>query len=222
MVTQNTTRTSTAIADSGCTGHFLQVDSPCIDKIPTNNGLRVLLPDGSTIQASHTALLDLPDLPLAARQAHIFPQLKHNALISIAQFCDHGCTAVFTATSVRIFLDSKILIQGSRQSTTNLWTIDLQQQTTPPASKTETLNVGHAANSVYEMETKSDLVTYLHKCCYSPTTSGWLKAIKNGFFTTWPGLHARMRANTAAAVDKKHDGIHCDLEYVIFSCSSQN
>ncbi len=188
MVTQNTTRTSTAIADSGCTGHFLQVDSPCIDKIPTNNGLRVLLPDGSTIQASHTALLDLPDLPLAARQAHIFPQLKHNALISIAQFCDHGCTAVFTATSVRIFLDSKILIQGSRQSTTNLWTIDLQQQTTPPASKTETLNVGHAANSVYEMETKSDLVTYLHKCCYSPTTSGWLKAIKNGFFTTWPGL----------------------------------
>jgi hypothetical protein len=38
------------------------------------------------------------------------------------------------------------------------------------------------------METKADLVAYLHRCSYSPTTSGWLKAIKNGFFTTWPGL----------------------------------
>jgi hypothetical protein len=31
---------------------------------------------------------------------------------------------------------------------------------------------------MYEMTTKSDLVQYLHKCCFSPTTSGWLKAIK--------------------------------------------
>jgi hypothetical protein len=38
------------------------------------------------------------------------------------------------------------------------------------------------------METKADLVAYLHRCSYSPTTSGWLKAIKNVFFTTWPGL----------------------------------
>jgi hypothetical protein len=38
------------------------------------------------------------------------------------------------------------------------------------------------------METKADLVAYLHQCSYSPTTSGWFKAIKNGFFTTWPGL----------------------------------
>jgi hypothetical protein len=38
------------------------------------------------------------------------------------------------------------------------------------------------------METKADLVAYLHRCSYSPTPAGWLKAFKNGFFTTWPGL----------------------------------
>jgi hypothetical protein len=86
MVKNNTTCTSTAIADSGCIGHFLQVTSPCLNKTPTNNGLRVLLPDGSTIQATHTALLDMPNRPIAGRQAHIFPQLKHNALISISHF----------------------------------------------------------------------------------------------------------------------------------------
>jgi hypothetical protein len=186
MVTHNTTRTSTAIADSGCTGHFLQVDSPCLNKTPTSNGLRVLLPDGSTIQATHTALLDMPDLPIAARQGHIFPQLKHNALISISQFCDHGCTALFTSTDVQILVNSTTIICGSRQPATGLWTIDLDNQPKSPSSHERIL--GHAANSVYEMETKFDLVAYLHRCCYSPTTSGWLKAIKTGFFTTWPGL----------------------------------
>jgi hypothetical protein len=181
MVTHNTTRTSTAIADSGCTGHFLQVDSPCLNKTPTSNGLRVLLPDGSTIQATYTALLDMPNLPIAARQAHIFPQLKHKALISISQFCDHGCTALFTSTDVQILVNSTPIIRGSRQPT-----IDLDNQPKSPTSNERIL--GHAANSVYKMETKADLVTYLHQCCYSPTTSGWLKAIKNGFFTTWPGL----------------------------------
>jgi hypothetical protein len=128
MVTNNTARTSNAIADSGCTGHFLQVNSPCLNRTPTSNGLRVLLPDGSTIQATHTALLDMPNLPLAARQAHIFPQLKHNGLISISQFCDLGCTALFTSTDVQILVNSTTIIRGSRQPTTGLWTIDLNNQ----------------------------------------------------------------------------------------------
>jgi hypothetical protein len=66
MVTNNTTRTSTAITDSGCTGHFLQANSPCLNKTPTSNGIRVLLPNGSTIQATHTALLGMPNLLIAA------------------------------------------------------------------------------------------------------------------------------------------------------------
>jgi hypothetical protein len=71
MVTNNTTRTSTAIANSGYTRHFLQVNSPCLNKTPTSNGLGVLLPDGSTIQATHMALLDRPNLPIPVHQAHI-------------------------------------------------------------------------------------------------------------------------------------------------------
>jgi hypothetical protein len=85
-------------------------------------------------------------------------------------------------------VNSTTIIGGSRQSTNGLWTIDHDNQTKSPTSNKQIL--GHAANSVYEMETKADLVAYLHvhRCSYSPTTSGWLKAIQNRFFTTWPGL----------------------------------
>jgi hypothetical protein len=121
----------------------------------------------------------MPYLPIAARQAHIFPQLKHNALISISQFCDHGCTALFTSTDVQILVNSTTIIRGSWQPTTGLWTIDLDNQPNLPNSSKRIL--GHASNSVYEMETKANLVAYLHRCSYSPTTYGWLKAIKNGF-----------------------------------------
>jgi hypothetical protein len=58
------------------------------------------------------------------------------------------------------------------------------------------------------METKSGLAAYLHQCCYSPTTSGWLKAIKNGYFTTWPGLDENILQNNlpmSAAIIKGHE-----------------
>ena len=38
-----------AIADSGTTGHFLQMDSICEDKKRTSDGICVQLPDGSSI-----------------------------------------------------------------------------------------------------------------------------------------------------------------------------
>jgi hypothetical protein len=150
MVKNNTTpRTSTAIADSGCTGHFLQINSSCLNKTPTSNRLCVLLPDGKNIQATHTALVNMPDLPIAAGQAHIFPQLKHNALSSFSQFCDHGCTALLTSTDIQILVNSTTIIRGSRKQTTGLWTIDLGNQPKSPTSNERILG-----------ETKANLWEY--------------------------------------------------------------
>ena len=44
------------------------------------------------------------------------------------------------------------------------------------------------AGNVYECKSKQALVNYHHASCWSPTTSGWIKAIKKNFFTTWLGL----------------------------------
>jgi hypothetical protein len=102
-------------------------------------------------------------------------------------------------------VNSTTIIRGSRQPTTRLWTIDLGNQPKAPTSNERIL--GHAANSAYNLETKSDLVAYLHQCCYSPTTSGWLKTIKSGFSTTWPGLHetiVQKHLHKSAATIKGH------------------
>jgi hypothetical protein len=48
------------------------------------------------------------------------------------------------------------------------------------------------ANNVHEMRNQSDLVAYLHRACFSPVRSTWLKAINAGYFATWPGLTAEL------------------------------
>jgi hypothetical protein len=64
----------TAIVDSGCTGHFLLVNTPCLNKIKSQTPLTVRLPNGATMESSHTAELDIPELNAAASKAHVFFQ----------------------------------------------------------------------------------------------------------------------------------------------------
>jgi hypothetical protein len=44
------------------------------------------------------------------------------------------------------------------------------------------------ACSAIERKTKADLVTFLHAACFSPATSTFLRAVKAGYFATWPRL----------------------------------
>ena len=129
------------------------------------------------MQATHTANLDIPELPQAATTAHVFPQLT-NTLISISQLCDHGCDATFTAQDVKITHNDDTLINGKRDDETGLWTLVTKKR--QPKQ--------HGANNVHQLESKGNLVKFLHQCCFSPTTTTWLQAVKAGYFATWPGL----------------------------------
>jgi hypothetical protein len=61
----------TALFDSGCTVHLLLANAQCKNKLLTETPLEMHLPNGATIASTHTATLNLPSLPQAARQAHI-------------------------------------------------------------------------------------------------------------------------------------------------------
>jgi hypothetical protein len=50
----------TSIVDSGCTGHFLLVNAPCLNNIKSQNPLTVRLPNGATMELTHTAALNIP------------------------------------------------------------------------------------------------------------------------------------------------------------------
>ena len=69
------------------------------------------------MQSTHTALLPFPQLPLAARRAHVFPALPEKALLSIGQFCDSKFTAVFHDGQVQLSNDDTT-ITGQREPST--------------------------------------------------------------------------------------------------------
>jgi hypothetical protein len=172
----------TALLESGCTAHFLLANAKCYNKKSTTTPLAVRLPNGDTITSTHTATLNMPSLPHAAIQVHILPGLAQHSLLSVGQMCDSGCSVTFTASNVTVTNGESTILTGLRDKESSLWRAPLEPA--PP------LNVGqeHYAHNVYEQKSIQDTITYLHACCFSPTTDTWIKSIQNGHFATWPSV----------------------------------
>ena len=98
----------------------------------TASPITVMLPDGTTAISTHTALLNVPSLPLSCRLVHIFPHW-HGPLLSIGLLCDAGMIAIYTAANVLI-LDSagNLVLHGSRSPVDKIWLIDVSG---PPPSR---------------------------------------------------------------------------------------
>jgi hypothetical protein len=160
--------------DSGTTGHYLLLDSPCTEKTITIQPLRVMLPNGETIASTHMAKLPFPQLPETVLQAHIFPQLRNQALLSVGVLCDAGCTVTFEATAVKIRYNNQVVLEGTHVPP-GLWTTTVTQQQPQ-------------ANASYSAPLKATALQHLHASLFSPATQTWVKAIANNHFTTWPSF----------------------------------
>jgi hypothetical protein len=128
----NATTDDTAILDSGCTSNFLSAAAPCSDKQAAHVPLNANMPNGTTIQSSHTCNLLLKDLTPQARQAHILTGLVNNSLISVGQLCDNECSVTFTQDQVTVSKKGKkwctvpeILNHACGES---IWNRDLKQK----------------------------------------------------------------------------------------------
>ena len=62
----------------------------------------VKLTNNMLMEATHTALLDMPNIPMQARQCHLFLDMGDKALLSIAQFVDNYYTATMTHDTIYI------------------------------------------------------------------------------------------------------------------------
>jgi hypothetical protein len=170
-----------AIVDSFCTGQFLLVNVPCLNKVKYRTPLTVRLPNRATMESSHTADLDIPELNDAASKAHVSPGMAHHSLLSVGQLCDEGYIVNFNQDTVTICNSeiSKLLI-GHRDVNTGLWRINLKQHNK---------HIPHPiANNVFELRNTGALVHYLHKALFSPTKCEMLQAVKDGHLIIWPGL----------------------------------
>jgi hypothetical protein len=171
----------TSIVESGCTGHFLLVNAPCLNKIKSRNPLTVQLPNGATMESTHTASLNIPELNKAASIAHVFPGMANHSLLSVGKLCNEGYTFTSRNELVTICNSQELqILRGARELDTGLCRINLRKE-----HQQRQLSV---SNNVYELHNAGALVNYFHKAMFSPTQSALLQAVKNGHLVTWPGL----------------------------------
>jgi hypothetical protein len=152
-----------------------------MDKVKTRTPFTVRLPNGATMESSHTAELDIPEVNAAASKAHVFPVMANHSLLSVRQLCNEGYIVTFKRAAVTICdPDNSQILSGPRDSNTGLWRINLKHinsHTPEPI-----------ANNVYELRNTEALVHYWHKALFGPTKSAMLQAVKDGHLITWPGL----------------------------------
>jgi hypothetical protein len=79
------------------------------------------LPNGATMESSHTAELDIPELNAAASNAHVSPGIAHHSLLSVGQLCDEAYIFTFLQDTVTVCnSDNSKLLSGPRDETTGL------------------------------------------------------------------------------------------------------
>ena len=155
------------------------------------------MPNGKTMVATHTALIPLPQPPLAAQKCDVFPELQQ-PLLSLGQFCDAGFTATLTIETFLLTNDDSTKLTGTIYHNNGLYSIPLKgypNATPPPPTPYQPDAAVQAyvfANSAYHMITLPALVQFLHRSCFSPVIDTWCKAIDAGYFTTWPGLTSKL------------------------------
>ena len=184
-----------AKGDSAATNHYWALrDTMVLDDVRDDtNGPTVILPDTSTLTATKKGRLPIPNLSPQARKTAIFDNLQ-NSLISLGQLCDDNCSVHLSKHKLVAIKDNKILLQGTRsKSGDGLWDIPLPAPTPacppPPQlhSHQPTMNI-----IIRKNQAKTDLIRYLHGCCFFPTKNTWIEAINNGHFISWPGLTAEL------------------------------
>ena len=164
----------------------------------TNNGPTAVLPNNTRIRPSAQGHLPFHGFSNSATKATIFPGLTNESLLSIGQFCDDNCIAIFTKQNVYIMKNEKILLQGKRNNTDGLWDIALPLES----------HFSSQANYIITKDkSKTDLARYLHATAFSPSLDTFQKAINNGNFLSWPGireLNFKKLLGTTLALEKGH------------------
>jgi hypothetical protein len=121
------------------------------DKVKSQNPLTVRLPNGATMESSHTVALDIPEVNAAAYIAHVFPGMANYSLLSVGQLCNEGYTVTFKNASVTICDSQEFqILSGARDLDTGLWRINMRKENQQPQQA--------VSNNVYELRNTGALV----------------------------------------------------------------
>ena len=142
--------------------------------------MRVRLPNGGIITSYATAELVSSELPIEAKQVHVFNEqdLTEYSLLSVSKLCKAGLHVVFTDSSVTAYDSNHTTrLHGHKDPHTGLYMVQLSAPT------------GHALTA-YPVHNQKQMIEFAVATLGSPTTSTLLKALRRPGFLNFPGLTA--------------------------------
>jgi hypothetical protein len=128
---------SQAIADMGATSIFVMEGVDVENKRPATKPLTINLPDGRQVKSTHICNINIPGLPTTLT-GHIVPNLAIASLFGIRVLCKAGCTVTFNDDKCNVYFKDKLILQGYKDLSTDLWTlpITLKKVWTTPGTTT--------------------------------------------------------------------------------------
>ena len=120
------------IIDSGCSNHYVMLNTPILNKQLATNPIHVLQPNGTKMSSTYTCELPLAFLSPTARKGHVMPSLKSGALLSLGQLYDDGCHVFFDKCQIQIYKGDTIILAGDRNFTIGMWHVHILHSNVPP------------------------------------------------------------------------------------------
>ena len=184
---------------------------------PDGDQINVTLPDGNRVKSTNKCLLDIPQLPTAARHGYIIPGLAAHSLLSVVTLCNAGCEITFTKYDATVKYKGETIMKGRKCTRTGLWMIALNPTTIPtPSPSKHTANALHtfppqncmgipkqtnptpittlqeANNMVQTLDTssKEEMAKFHHQTLGSPPVSTLLRVLRKhpDELSTFPGI----------------------------------
>ena len=185
-----------AIADSGCTGHYVALRDrkvlrdvrPCTQ----HDTITVRMPNGTHIKSSHIGRLNLPGIPKDALLAYLFAEQHASPLLSLGVLADHGMKILLSRNAIVVIAEitGEIVLEGTRNAATRLWEVNL-----PTSIQVEPLQQHSSANIIHN-ENDQQLMAFYHAVLFSPTMSTMQAAADAGLLDFLPGFTAeKLRKN---------------------------
>ncbi len=181
----------------------------------------------------HICKINIPGLQVAL-MGHILSGLSMASLIRICILCKAGCTVIFTDTTVEVIYNTKVILHGSKDPATDLWTLPItpmailhtgtgktsQMLTDPfPASSLACPLLGKGlvdqknpalkdiAALTHSIQTQANVVKFTHQSLCNSKISTLLKAVCKGFLKGCPNLNEELvikYLNLSPATAKGH------------------
>ena len=117
------------------------------------------------------------------------PGFQEN-LMGIGPICDADYKVTFTKDTVSIYNPKghRVLRVWRYKEGTKIWRISLLPEDKSTLDNSDAQQSTLKAFSVYDLPSVEALTGYFHAAAGFPVRDTWLRAIKAGNFTSWPGL----------------------------------